>query len=274
MEYQVITVTCPSDLSELLMAELAETGFDSFLENEEGFEASVETQHYNESAVLQVLSPYMEGGAVNYHIKEAAKENWNKLWESNYPMVEINDRCLVRAPFHVAEKPYEYELIITPKMSFGTGHHATTSLMVSALMQIDCKGKSVLDAGSGTGILAIMALKLGAISADACDIEDWAVENALENAAENQVSVQVKLGTTQETFAHEQYDIILANINKNVLFEEIPLYARMLLPNSYLLLSGFYQADIEELSQKATSHGLIYQKHLVKDNWASIILKK
>lgn len=274
MAYQVIEVNCPEDLRDVLIAELAEIGFDSFLEGDQGFEASLEDNSISEEVIQETLSFFTEGGNVSYKLRSEEKQNWNELWESNYPMVEINDRCLIRAPFHQPEKPYEYELIITPKMSFGTGHHATTSLMVNSLMKLDCKGKTVLDAGCGTGILAIMAMKLGASQADGCDIEEWAVENSIENAEVNGVAFNVKLGVTEEFFRENNYHIILANINKNVLLEEIPLYARLLLNGGSLLLSGFYEKDVDDLVKHAEGFGLHSKGFDVKDQWATITLEK
>lgn len=275
MSYVTLKVYCSAELTELLITELAELGFDAFLEEEGGFEASVAKENYREEEIKQLLSDYQ----VDYDTLEVEKQNWNHLWESNYPIVEVTNECVVRAPFHQLERPYRYELIISPKMSFGTGHHDTTLLMMRAQLTIPHKNTDVLDVGCGTGILGIFAKKIGASNVYACDIEEWAVENTLENAQLNQVEIHVHWGTMQFFFpASPTFDIILANINRNVLLEDIPHYEKRLKKGGYLLVSGFYRKDQEVIEQKAHQVRLInIASHSLADSpesWMCMVFQK
>ncbi|UZR95910.1 50S ribosomal protein L11 methyltransferase [Chondrinema litorale] len=274
MSYILLKVSCNEEAADLLIAELSEHGFDSFIETDSGFEASVEKDAFNEDAVDEVFGFYSSLGSLSYQSEEVEKQNWNKLWESNYDMVFVNDDCLIRAEFHEPPKPYKYELLITPKMSFGTGHHATTKLMLLNQMETDHVGKKVFEAGSGTGVLSIMAIKLGAQQVDACEVEDWSVENTLENASLNSVTVNCQLGTAANFTHLGQYDIVLANINRNVILEEIPVYNDMLLSDGILILSGFHGEDIPLIVNKATSLRLQFIKSKVQENWVSLVFKK
>lgn len=269
MDYIVIKVKCNEELSEVLQAVLGNVGFDAFLENDFGFEASLEKENYNEAKVKEALSFFEE--QITYSIEEQEKQNWNKLWESHYEPVEINEKLQIRASFHPADPKYKYEIVITPKMSFGTGHHATTTLMLRNQLKIDHKDKNVADLGCGTGILAVMGKILGAKQVDACDIEDWSCENALENASLNNVDVRVTVGTVHEMEKLDTYEIVLANINRNVLLEEIPTYQKLIAKGGKLLLSGFYTEDLPIITEKANSVGLTYTSHLEKDNWVSAV---
>lgn len=256
MSYITLKIYCPPPTAELLIAELAELGVNAFLEQENGLEASVEKEAHLEEEIRQILSEYQ----VDYEMLEVAKQNWNQLWESNYPAVEINEECIVRAPFHTLERSYRYELVISPKMSFGTGHHDTTMLMMRAQLALAAahRNANVLDVGCGTGILGILAKKLGATSVYACDIEEWAVENTRENAQLNQVEIDVQWGTMQFFFpALPAFEIILANINRNVLVEDIPHYEKRLKKNGYLFVSGFYWKDQAAIEQKASQVGFL-----------------
>ncbi|PWJ43347.1 50S ribosomal protein L11 methyltransferase [Sediminitomix flava] len=272
MHFITVQLKCGEELSEILQALIGNIGFDSFLEDENGFEASIEKDQYAEEELKEVLAPFE--GQIEYTVREEEKKNWNKLWEENYDMVEISEELIIRASFHKPEKPYPYEIVINPKMSFGTGHHPTTTLMLRNQLKLDHKDKIVADLGAGTGILAIMAKKLGAKLVDACDIEEWAVENAIENAKINEVDFDMTQGTVQEMTLHAPYDIVIANINRNVLLTEMQLYAEMLKENGTLLLSGFYTEDIETMQAEAEKHGLSYESHLELRNWVSMRLKK
>lgn len=274
MSYILLKVSCNQETSDMLIAELSEMDFDSFIETEEGFEASVEKDLFDEEAVDEVFGHYSSLGSLSYQSEEVEKQNWNKLWESNYEMVEVNENCLIRASFHTPPKPYKYELLITPKMSFGTGHHATTKLMLLNQMETDHVDKKVFEAGSGTGVLSIMAIKLGAQKVDACEVEDWSVENTLENAELNGVFVNCQLGKAADFSNQDQYDIVLANINRNVILEEMPVYNEMLLSEGTLILSGFHGEDIPLIVNKATSLRLQFIKSKVQENWVSLVFKK
>lgn len=271
MDYIVIKVKCNEELSEVLQAVLGNVGFDAFLENDHGFEASVEKEHFNEVEVKESLSFFND--QISYSIEEQEKQNWNKLWESHYDTVEISDELQIRASFHPSNPKYKYEIVITPKMSFGTGHHATTTLMLRNQLKIDHKNKNVADLGCGTGILAVMAKLLGANQVDACDIEDWSCENAIENATLNNVDIRVTVGTVQDMEKLEEYEIVLANINRNVLLAEIPTYQKMITKGGKLLLSGFYTEDLPIITEKANTVGLKYISHLEKDNWVSAVFE-
>lgn len=274
MAFIQIRVKTPEALSDLLKAELSELGFDAFLDTEEGFEAAVEKEAFDEEAVDEIFGFYASQGSLSYHMEEVARQNWNQLWESHYEMVEISEECLIRADFHRPVKPYRYELVINPKMSFGTGHHATTKLMLLHQLETDFAGKTVLDAGTGTGVLGIMALKRGAASVDACDVEEWPEENVPENAAKNGVSFPFYRGTVQALPPNSTYDIILANINRNVLLEEMPLYNQLLKPQGMLFLSGFYVKDIPALVAKALPLGLQLFSTRNEQDWASLGFQK
>ncbi|MFY7787205.1 MAG: 50S ribosomal protein L11 methyltransferase [Thermoflexibacteraceae bacterium] len=262
-----------AELSEVLQYELSQIGFDVFLETENGFETSIEKDLFSKEAVGEVLEMYQDEQVLSYTVEEVAKQNWNEVWEQNFEPIVVANKCLIRAEFHQIPEKYDYELVITPKMSFGTGHHATTSLMVEALMEMDCSNKTVADCGCGTGILGIMAMKLGAKYAIGCDIEDWSVENTLENAQNNQVQMDAVIGTAQN-FVGKQFDIVLANIQLNVLLEEMNIYAQLVNNGAYLLMSGIHVEYISTLLSKAEEFGFQLVKHTERNNWAMVQVQK
>jgi len=272
MEYTTLHISADELLREILIAELSEIGFDMFSETEDMLEACALTENYQEDAFLEIAKQY---NLQNYRKEYVAKQNWNELWESNFPYLEINNDCIVRAEFHKLDRQYKYEILIQPKMSFGTGHHATTSLMMRSLMTVDCAQKEVLDAGCGTGILGILALKMGAKSVIANDIEDWTVQNALENAEANHVNMTVKLGDVHVVLAtHQSFDIILANINLNVILSELPHYVAMLRrPQGKLLLSGFYIDDIPLVEEKLKILGKKIIQSNSLHNWVCLVIE-
>ncbi|GAA4845842.1 50S ribosomal protein L11 methyltransferase [Algivirga pacifica] len=272
MGFITISFQCTEELSEIVQALLGGIGYEVFLDNEEGFDTSIEKENYDQEAFEEVIAPFKE--QVTYEVREEEKQNWNKLWESNYEPVEVADNILIRASFHQPEKEYDYEIVITPKMSFGTGHHPTTTLMLRNQLTVNHKDQTVADLGCGTGILAIMAMKLGATSVDACDIEDWSVENALENASLNEVDVNVTVGTVEQMPKKDIYDVVLANINRNVLLSEMPIYAGMLRSEGKLLLSGFYTEDLPVIQAAAEKEGLQYSAHKTLNNWVSAVFEK
>jgi len=273
--YTRLTVVCSPELSELLIAEIAEAGFDSFLENDKGFEAYVEGEGYDKSAIRVILDKYAAMGPVTFQYDKIEKENWNEQWEKNYEPIVVDERCIIRAEFHHPEKQYPIELVITPKMSFGTGHHQTTYLMVRAQMKMDHRNKRVMDAGCGTAILSVLASKLGASEVEAFDIDEWSVGNSQDNIALNHCkNIHHHLGKLSELSFEGKFDIILANINKNVLLEEIPLYAPYLRSGGELLLSGFFTEDISDLEAVASRYGLARQAQDERENWASLLLQK
>jgi len=274
MDYLEFKIKCLEEFQEILIAELAEIGFDSFLENEDGIDAYILESEFNREKFSEIISEYQEAGQISLTEGLMPKVNWNEEWEKNYDPIEVEDLVYVRASFHESKPGFKHEIVINPKMSFGTGHHATTYQMLRHQGELDHTGKRVLDVGSGTGILAIMAHLLGARQVEAFDIDDWCVDNGNENFDLNDLSTRMGLGTIREVNPSGSFDIILANINKNVLLDELVIYSGLLTPNGFLLLSGFYTEDIEDLVNTAATLGLALQKKSSKDNWAALILQK
>ena len=275
MDYLELTLTVEPDFSEILMAELAEIGFDSFVETEDGLQAYVLENEFEERALKELMENYADKTPLIYALKKIEKQNWNKEWESNFSPIKVLDKVYIRATFHEsAAASYEHEIIITPKMSFGTGHHETTSQVMELQLEIDHNNKSVLDVGTGTGILAILASKLGATKTHAFDIDEWSVENTIENIALNDTpEITVDLGTI-DSQKPEEYDIVLANINRNILLAEIPKYNSFLKESGHLIVSGFYLHDIEDIETLANTCGLKKIKQISKNNWAAVVFKK
>lgn len=269
-----LQVVCDPEFAQILMAEVAEAGFDTFMETDKGFEAYVEGNQFDQSQLDHILEKY--NGQVNplfFTQDRIEKKNWNEEWEKNVEPIFVDDACLIRAAFHKIEKKYPYEIIITPKMSFGTGHHQTTHLMISRQMKMDHQNKRVMDAGCGTAILAIMAYKLGAKEVEAFDIDAWSVENGEENVENNQCkNIHIQLGKINEVKLEGKFDIILANINKNILLAEMSQYASFLNPGGQLLLSGFYIHDMEDLKAEAAKYNLKEVTHDERETWACLLL--
>ncbi len=275
MDYILINVHCDPPFADILIAEMGQLEFDSFVETEVGFEAYVAEEKFSHPAVQVLFNNYRKQTRIWYELKKIPRVNWNEEWEKNYDPINVDDKVYVRATFHDAQPQYPYEIVINPKMSFGTGHHETTHQMLALQYDIDHKGKNVLDVGSGTGILAIMASKLGATKVAATDIDDWCIENSLENFEINTVAPDfVKKGTIHELNLDGGYDIILANINTNVLLDEIPVYETLLTEGGYLFLSGFYESDLSKVLELTAEHGLSEVKHTTRKNWVGIVLQK
>jgi len=274
MDYLEFKINCLEEFREILIAELAEIGFDSFLETESGVDAYSSMLEFNRDSFDQLIERYREDGEISFTEGVLPKVNWNEEWEKNYDPIAVEDLVYVRASFHPSKEGFQHEIVINPKMSFGTGHHATTYQMLRNQFRVEHIGKRVLDVGSGTGILAIMAHLLGAKEVEAFDIDDWCKENGNENFDLNGLKTRMGLGTIREVNPKGYYDIILANINKNVLLDEMEIYAGLLVTGGYLLLSGFYTQDVEELSQKANSLDFNLISCSDKSNWAALILQK
>ncbi len=275
MYYTRLQVVCDPEFSEILMAEIGEVGFDTFMENDNGFEAYVEERKFNEQRLEEVKEKYKSVNPLLFYWDKIQKQNWNEEWEKSLEPIIIDDRCLIRAEFHKIEKRYPYEIIITPKMSFGTGHHQTTYLMIKNQLDIDHSNKRVMDAGCGTAILSIMASKRKSKEVVAFDIDEWSVINGKENIENNACSnIEIYQGTIAEIKPLGIFEIILANINKNVLLQEISAYASYLAPSGVLLLSGFYTNDITDLNAEAIRYGLKEEKRDEREGWASLLLRK
>lgn len=273
MFHSRLQVICDPAYAELLMAEIAEAGFETFLETDKGFEAYVELEKFDKEQLQHIKEKYGAQTPVTFYQDRIQKKNWNEEWEKNYEPIVVENKCLIRADFHKINKKYPYELIITPKMSFGTGHHQTTYLMIKNQMNIDHQQKRVMDAGCGTAILSVMASKLGAREVQAFDIDEWSVSNGRENIEVNACkNVHNQRGKLSELKIHGLFDIILANINKNVLLEELKSYKEYLMPGGLLLLSGFYVDDIPDLLAEGVKHGLNELTRDEKENWAALVL--
>jgi len=273
--FQVLSFICDEITTDILIAELSNIGFDSFLINDNGFEASVSLSDFNEKLLIEIVNSYSFLGPVKYHSEVIPEENWNVEWEKNFPPMIFNDQCAVRASFHKLDQKYPIELIINPKMSFGTGHHETTHLMIQSQLNTDHKNKSVLDVGCGTGILSILAEKLGAEKITGLDVDHWAFENAMENISLNHCNnIEIIEGDIGKISKHFNYDIILANINLNVIIEELKSYYKILSPGGLMILSGFLLSDQEKLLKCAKSLNLILIEKNFRNKWLSLIVKK
>jgi ribosomal protein L11 methyltransferase len=276
MEYTEvdIRVNPVAPFTDILVARLNEIEFESYTEDDTGVKAYVQTHLLNETAVKEIITEVAELCELTFTITKVKQENWNEQWENNFEPVHINDRCVIRAHFHNAFPDVEQEIIITPKMSFGTGHHETTSLVMNEMFGIDFKDKSVLDMGSGTGVLAILAAKLGANSLIGIDFDEWAFENAEENAELNSVDNIDFIHGDADAIGDAKFDIILANINRNIILNDIRAYVGAMNEKSEILFSGFLKEDIPLILEKSEQLGLelVVQKH--KNKWQMLHLKK
>ncbi len=263
-----LTISPLESGQEIALAFLGEMGFESFVETTEGLEAYIQEESWTPD-LLDQLYPLVENGLdIGWSLTAIPPENWNAVWESDFQPILIEDKCAVRAHFH-APIDVPFELVITPKMSFGTGHHQTTHMMLNTLLNNPPKDEVVLDMGCGTGVLAILAEKLGAVSIDAIDVESWCFENTVENAAMNDCKKVNAIEGDRQLIPEKEYGTIIANINLNVLLLDIPLYAERLRSNGKLFLSGFYTHDIPAIESKANQNGLQMVDYQQKDNWVA-----
>lgn len=266
------TVQPPEPGSEILMALIADLGFESFDTTETGFTAYINSEQAGE-IVLTAFN--FDDFTYTYSIEHIETVNWNAEWEKNFEPVWVDDLLCIRAPFHEKASGAAHEIVIMPKMSFGTGHHQTTRLMCRHLFSMDLRGSRVLDMGCGTGILAILARMLGSGEVLGIDIDAWSVENAKENCAMNGCSdIPVLEGDVDLLAGQAPFDVILANINKNILKVQIPAYASVIRPGGTLLLSGFFTTDVEELSEVAGRHGFTFLQSRQENEWAMMVLQK
>lgn len=275
MKYlEIKLVITPSDpWKEIFTSMMADAGCDSFMdgEGEDDLLCYIPEKDYNESAIKEIVEDHgFSDVKVAWSVQEMPDKDWNAEWEANYTPVMIADRCYVRAPFHPACQDAEYEIIIEPKMSFGTAKHATTYQMAEYVLETDVKGKALLDMGAGTGVLAILAHMRGANPVTAIDIDEWAYRNGLENVEHNHCpEVKVLLGDAS-ILGDEKYDIILANINRNILLNDIPTYVGCLNEHGLLFMSGFYDGkDLEAIKECCEKNGMQYVSHKVKDQWVA-----
>ena len=256
--------------TEILIAELGYAGFESFVENEDGVIAYVQKEDYKTDILDDIFILKSEEFKIGYQQEEIEQVNWNSEWEKNFNPILIDDTVYIRAPFHEKLPNIKYDIVIEPKMSFGTGHHETTHMMVKHLLNIDFKGKKVLDMGCGTGILAILAEKLGANPIDAIDIDNWCYLNSIENAERNHCNnISVYEGEAN-LLINKKYDVIIANINRNILLNDIKTYANSLNEKGILLLSGFYQEDIPIIDAEVSKYHLKLQTIEERKNWVAL----
>lgn len=266
------TINPPQPGSEILVALIADFGFDSFDYSDTGFVAYIKEED-TDKVHLDELN--FEDFEYHYHTEKVAEVNWNAEWEKNFEPVYVDKRLIIRAPFHAKDPSFQQEIIITPKMSFGTGHHQTTRLMCAELFETELKNKRVLDMGCGTGILAILAKQLGAGEILGIDIDEWSVENSIENCATNKCpDIVIKKGDAILLPDEKSFDVILANINKNILKADMRSYSEKLNTGGKLLLSGFFTTDVSELKEVAVVNGLRFITDKHENEWAMMVLEK
>ncbi len=265
IEYE-FSVSPLQPASEMLIAELGYAGFESFTETETGILAYIQKQEWHEDVLQDIYILSSGEFVISYSIKEIESVNWNEEWEKNFDAIEVNDICTVRAPFH-EKKDFKYDIVIEPKMSFGTGHHETTYMMLQFILENDFENKSVLDMGCGTSVLAILAAMKGASKLDAIDIDEWCFENSKENVERNNcTSISVYQGDASLLY-DRKYDIILANINRNILLDDISKYRSSLNPGGSLYMSGFYKEDLEIITASCNKSGLNFVENKERNNW-------
>ncbi|MBW2936543.1 50S ribosomal protein L11 methyltransferase [Aureisphaera sp. CAU 1614] len=266
IEYH-FTVKPLQPASEILIAELGYAGFESFIETEDGVLAYIQKEEWNEDILKDIQILESDEFEITCSFKEIEQVNWNEEWEKNFEPIVIADACAVRAPFH---KPFnvQYEIVIEPKMSFGTGHHETTFMMLQFILENNFAGKTVLDMGCGTAVLAILAEMRGASKLDAIDIDDWCVENSEENVLRNHCKyISVKLGDASVLPTSETYDTVIANINRNILLNDMEIYSKGLKKGGELYLSGFYNEDLPIIIECCNKLGLQFVENKEKNNW-------
>lgn len=259
--------------NEILVAQLSNLGFEGFIEKSDGIEAYIMDKYYKESLLEEVQILRNTKFSIQFSFKKVEPINWNSKWESSYDPVIVNNKCIVKAPFHQTFG-YDYEIIIHPKMSFGTGHHETTNMMIQLILDTQLLNKSILDVGCGTAILSILAEKRGAQSIHAVDIDEWSYENSLENIKLNKCKkINIFKGDIF-LVKHKKFDVIMANINRNILMEQIPQYVSCLNDDGFLFLSGFFEDDISKFKLKIASLNLTLCSKISKNGWVAIKLKK
>ncbi len=258
--------------NEILMAELIEIGFDSFTEEYDGILGYIQKELFKEEELKEAQLLQNPDINISYTFKEMPNINWNEEWEKNFSPINIEDQVSIRAEFHENQN-LPHEIIIQPKMSFGTGHHATTYLMIQQMLDMDFKSKTVLDMGCGTSVLAIFAKQQGAGKTVAIDIDEWSVENSIENAARNNVELEISQGTA-DNLGSENFDIIMANINRNILISDIPTYVSILNNGGQLLLSGLCFFDVDDILEVCTAEKLTLTKKIQREEWVSLLLEK
>ncbi|WP_299050424.1 50S ribosomal protein L11 methyltransferase [uncultured Polaribacter sp.] len=272
IEYDFI-ITPKEPATEILIAELGNIGFESFVETDGGVTAYIQKEDWSEHILESIFIIQSEEFTINHSVKEVAQTNWNAEWEKNFSPIQVDDLVSIRAPFH--QNPnLKYDIVIEPKMSFGTGHHETTHMMVQHLLHLELTDKKVLDMGCGTGILAIFSELKGAKPIDAIDIDNWCYLNSLENVARNNCK-HISVYEGDSTLLNQKkYDIIIANINRNILLMDMEIYTKCLHQNGVLLLSGFYRDDIPIIDKEVSKFNLKLENHIERNNWVALKYNK
>ena len=269
-----ITINPLKPWHDLISSDLGGIHYESFIQTESGIKAFVKVEEYSENDLSLLLKEYSENCETNFKVKEIESINWNEEWEKNFSPIVVNDKCIVRATFHNLDRKYDYDIVINPKMSFGTGHHATTNLMIEQMLKLDIKNKSVLDMGCGTSVLGILASKKAAKAVFAVDYDEWSVNNSIENVKLNNVdNIAVKQGS-EEQLKGGHFNLILANINLNVLLAQIETYYQILEPEGSILLSGVLEKDLNKLLVKIKHLGLVVKETKQKDKWIMVYCEK
>lgn len=260
---------------DLFKDSLLEVGFDSFVDNEEGFEAYAPENDFQKEKIPEIIkqSALDNKESVKYDIDFIADQNWNYVWEQSSPCVQFGDLCLIRKSSQEKQNTL-YDIIINPKQSFGTATHPTTYMIIEYLLSLNMENKYVMDMGCGTGVLGILSKKMDAEYVEAIDIDSWAKENTEENAQKNNVCLNIKQGGAEKISKDKRFDIFIANINLNILKDNIPTYTKYINKGGSLILSGFYQEDIKELLDNVTPLGYKLKSSSNKDNWALVVLEK
>jgi len=264
------TITTEDYQQDLLINALGEIGFDTFEELDFGFKAYIPATDFDQNKLDEQLSLYQDMFTFSYEVTLIPQKNWNEVWESNFEPIEIGNKIFVRATFHQPRPKFPYEIVIDPKMAFGTGHHQTTSMMLELILENDFENKTVLDMGCGTGILAIMASKLGASAITAIDYDPVCYESTIENAQLNHIQNIKALCGSKEVIPEEHFDIILANINRNILLDQMQRYSEVLKVGGEIYFSGFYETpDLDIITDEARKHGLKYIIHKKNKDWVA-----
>ena len=255
--------------TDILIAQLGIAGFESFVETQEGVSAYIQKQQWNKTILKNIQILKSKEFEISYTSEEIKQTNWNQEWENNFNPITVDNICTIRAPFH--KKPNtKLDIIIEPKMSFGTGHHETTHMMIQHILKNNFKNKAVLDMGCGTGVLAILAEKKGAKPIDAVDYDNWCYENSLENIAQNKCKHITVIQGDASVLKNKKYDIIIANINRNILLQDMQTYVSCLNKKGILFLSGFYNDDIPLITAECEKNMLKFQEKLERNNWVSL----
>lgn len=271
MEYTKVNCTLHPDTEinrEILIAELGNIGFESFNETEDAVESYIPSSYYSRAEVLKLSYSDHLTFRFDFITETIADQNWNEIWEKNYfkPLL-IADKCLIRAPFHNEYPKAEYEIIIEPGMAFGTGNHETTSLMIEEILEENLIGNAVLDMGCGTGILSILATMRGATSVTSIDIDQWAIKSTIENASQNNIKNLVVISGGAELIPAQMYDFIYANIQRNILINDMHYYCNALKSGGKLIMSGFYSDDLTPIKIRASELGLLFERSTEKEQW-------